>query len=158
MRSTPLVLSRRTAILSAAAALLTGASPRPKRVLFVCQKGTVKSPIARELARSIARSGRIALDVRSRGIAPTEGATPETAAALVRDGISVRSEPLRALTRGDLAWADVVVHFDPLPFAAPGKDVRNWGDTPSVNGNYAAALSDIRHRIVGLIDSLAPVR
>lgn len=157
MRSTiPAGLTRRTAILSAAALLVAAKAPgkRTPRVLFVCQKGTVKSPIARELLRGEAKARGISVKVQSRGVTPAEGASPEVAAALVRDGIKVKRDPLRALTAKDADWADVVVFFDPLPFAVTGKDLRDWRDTPSVNQNYAEALAAMRSRIAGLLDEL----
>lgn len=157
MRSpNPVGLSRRTTLLSAAAMLVAAKAPgkRPPRVLFVCLHGTVKSPIARELLRGQAKARGFALQVRSRGIEPEEGASPEVAAALVRDGIAVKPDPLRALTKAAAAWADVVVFFDPLPFAVTSKDLRDWRDTPSVNQHYAEALNAIRSRIEALLGEL----
>jgi arsenate reductase (thioredoxin) len=150
-------LSRRTAILSVAALLVAAKAPgkRAPRVLFVCLHGTVKSPIARELLRGQAWVRGFAIKVQSRGIEPEEGASPEVAAALVRDGIAVKHDPLRALTPVDTAWADVVVFFDPLPFAPGSKDLRDWRDTPSVNQHYAEALALMRSRIAALLDELA---
>lgn len=152
--------SRRTAILSAAALLVAAKAParRAPRVLFVCLHGTVKSPIARELMRQQAKARGIAVQVRSRGIEPEEGASPEVAAALVRAGIDVKRDPLRALTKADAAWADVVVFFDPLPFTVTGKDLRDWRDTPSVNKSYVEALELMRGRIAALLDELVRQR
>jgi protein-tyrosine-phosphatase len=152
-------LTRRTAILSAAAVLIAAKAPsrRPLRVMFVCQKGTVKSPIGRELLRREAALRQLSVLARSRGIEPKEGASPTTSAALVRDGIAVKRDPLRALSRKDMAWADVVVFFDPLPqpLHLAGKDLRDWRDTPSVNQDYNAAISAITARIAVLLDELA---
>ncbi len=152
-----LVYSRRTAILAAMAAMIAanGPSRRRPRVLFVCEHGTVKSPIARELLRTRATARGIPVKVRSRGIAPKEAATPELAAALVRDGIDVKREPLRRLSRADAKWADVVVHFHPLPLDLPASATRDWTDTPSVNGEYAAAMARIGERIDALLGDLA---
>lgn len=161
MRSTnPGGLSRRTAILSAAAVLVAAKAPakRTPRVLFVCLHGTVKSPIARELLRGQAKAQGFSIKVRSRGVDPEEGASPEVAAALVRDGIHVKRDPMRALTRADADWADVVVYFDPLPFEVTDKDLRDWRDTPSVNKSYAEALTLMRSRIAALLDELEPPR
>lgn len=158
MRSTnPGGLSRRTIILLAAAMLVAARAPgkRAPRVLFVCLHGTVKSPIARELMRGQASARGLSVQVRSRGIDPEDGASPQVAAALVRDGIEVKRDPLRGLTRKDAAWADVVVFFDPLPFEVTGKDLRDWRDIPSVNKNYDEALDLMRRRVAGLVDELA---
>lgn len=153
----PAGLTRRSAILSAAAVLVAARLPggRAPRVLFVCQKGTVKSPIARELMRRQARTRAFAIKAQSRGITPLEGASAEVSAALIQDGIDVRRDRLRALTKADCEWADVVVFFDPLPFEVTGKDLRDWRDTPSVNQHYAQALGAMRQRIAALVEELA---
>jgi len=124
-------------------------------VLFVCAKGTVKSAIARELLRDKAKARGMAVKVRSRGIEPKEGATPETRLALARDRIDTRREPLRRLEAGDARWADVVIAFDPLPFAVSGADLRDWSGTPSVNAEYDAAIAAIAARVDSLLDELA---
>jgi len=149
-------LSRRTTILSAAALLVAAKAPgkRAPRVLFVCLHGTVKSPIARELMRGQAKARGVSIKVQSRGVDPEEGASPEVAAALVRDGIAVKRDPLRVLTAADAVWADVVVYFDPLPFEVTGKDLRDWRDTPSANQHFAEALTIMRRRIGVLLDEL----
>jgi len=150
------VYSRRSAILAAMAAMIAANAParRTPRVLFVCEHGTVKSPIARELlrARAIARGVRV--KVRSRGIAPKEAATPELAAALVRGGIDVKREPLRRLIGADAEWADIIVHFHPLPRDIPAGAARDWADTPSVNGDYTAAMARIGDRIDALLGEI----
>ena len=157
MRNVPNAgLSRRTAILAAAAFVATGGK-NPKespKVVFVCLHGTVKSPIAREIMRSRAESRGIAVRVRSRGIDPEEGASPEVATALIRDHIVVRRDRLQRLTAADGEWADTIVFFDPLPFKFAGKDLRDWTATPSVNQHYADALASIRTRIDALLDEL----
>lgn len=161
MRNTKIAgFSRRAAILTAAAILVAARVPQRKmlRVLFVCLHGTVKSPIARAVMRSRAKARGIAVQVRSRGIEPEEGASPEVAAALVREGIDVYRDPVRRLGQADIAWADIVVFFDPLPFAASGKDLRDWRETPSVSQHYAEALDQIRRRIEALLDNLAQPR
>lgn len=152
----PFGLSRRTFIVTTSTLLIALRRPsaRPPQVLFVCLHGTVKSPIAREILRRRALERNVSVKVRSRGIAPEEGASAELAAALVRDGIDVRHDPLRRLSPTDAAWADVLVYFDPLPFAAANKDLRNWTDIPSVNQHYAQAMAEIRRRIEALIDEL----
>lgn len=158
MRCTnPIGFSRRTAILAGAACAIAAKHPTrvPKRVLFVCLHGTVKSPIAREILRGRAKARNIAVTARSRGIEPAEGATAEVAAALVRDGIKVKRDRLRGLSAADTRWADVVVHFDPLPVEPRGKQTRDWSDTPSVNRDYAVAMAAIRARIEGLLEELA---
>jgi protein-tyrosine-phosphatase len=151
------IFSRRTLILGAVAAALIGnQSPkRPPRVLFVCEHGTVKSPIARELMRRRAAERGLAVWVRSRGVAPEEGGTPELAAALAADRIDPKREPLQKLRKSDFGWADIIVHFHPVPFNASGKKLRDWGATPSPNRHYDESMASLTRAIDALLDELA---
>ena len=158
MRDFKLVwLSRRATVLGGVA-VLAAANARPgsaPHVLFVCLHGTAKSPIAREILRSQAQARGIAVQARSRGVDPEQGASAATAAALIRDGINVQRDPLHRLTKADARWADIIVYFDPLPFAAANRDRRDWTGTASVNAHYAEALEAIRTKIAALLDELA---
>ena len=63
------------------------AGKQAKRVLFICQYGSVKSPIARELFRRRAKERGIAVIALSRGISPEAHIAPSLLAALKADGI-----------------------------------------------------------------------
>jgi protein-tyrosine-phosphatase len=144
-------------ILGACAAMVIGnrAPHHPPRVLFVCEHGTVKSPIARELMRRRAAERGLAVSVRSRGVAPEDGTTPELVAALARDRIDPKRDPLRRLRPADLTWADIVVRFHPLPLQTGNKDVRDWGNTPSPNRAYSESMASLMRAVDALIDELA---
>jgi protein-tyrosine-phosphatase len=130
------------------------AACRPPVVLFVCPAGTVKSAIARETLKQRAAAKGLPLEVRSRGIAPENHVSPELARRLRADGIDPAAEPARAVTAADVAGADVVVAFDEAADAPVMKGSRAWA-TPSWNGNYDAARSDLDQRLDGLIAELA---
>ncbi|MGI8930939.1 MAG: hypothetical protein ACR2FK_00960 [Sphingomicrobium sp.] len=147
-----------------AAALLGGcaANRRPRvasatapRVLFVCQFGSVKSAVAREIFRRRATERRLGVSVQSRGITPEEHASPALAAALRSEGLDRHADPLRALQPGDLVAADVIILFDPLPSGLNSARARDWSDLPSMNADYPAARADLVGRIDRLIDELA---
>jgi protein-tyrosine-phosphatase len=127
---------------------------RPTRVLFVCTYGTVKSAIAREHLRRMARTRGIPLEVTSRGLTPEDHRAPALVAALAAEGIDARADPLRALSQADLDNADVVIAFDtlPAPFAAPA--VRDWSDAPSMNANYEKARDWLVARLSTLLDEI----
>lgn len=142
---------------AAAPKLASGIAPpaTPKRVLFVCQFGTVKSPITRELAKRRAAERGLAIEFAARGITPEEHIAPELASALAADGINPKAEPLQPLTAADVASADIVVVFDKLPAKFVAKDVRDWSSVPSMNSSYPAARADLIARIDRLLDEVS---
>jgi protein-tyrosine-phosphatase len=124
------------------------------RVLFVCQAGTVKSPIARELFRKKAVKRGIRIKSFSRGVAVEDHVTPELRQRLVADGIETRTELAQQLSSGDLKRADIVIGFNPLPAEVRALDIRDWTDVPSVVNDYDNALAVMNSRIDLLLDEL----
>jgi protein-tyrosine-phosphatase len=156
--------SRRSLLLAAfAGAVIMAAGPavarpRPPTVLFVCQFGSVKSAIARELFRRRATERRLSVNVVSRGITPQPHATPALLDQLRRDGIDPDRQPLTRLERRDIELADIVVIFDPLPARLARPDARDWTDTPSLNERYPAARNYLDRRIESLLDEVSAFR
>jgi protein-tyrosine-phosphatase len=126
----------------------------PRSVLFVCPAGTVKSAIAREVARRRALTRGLKVAVSSRGIHPEDHVSPALAARLHADGLDPAAEPARPLTPADLAGADIVVAFDEAAQAPAMSRARVW-DTPSWNANYDLALAAVTGRVDALLDELA---
>jgi protein-tyrosine-phosphatase len=131
------------------------AAEPPPRILFVCQFGSVRSPIARELLKRRAAERGISVAVQSRGITPEPHLSPELAATVEADKLDLASQPLRGLGQGDVDAADVVIHFDPLSAGLRVKNARDWSDIGSMNANYPAARANLMRRIDALIDELA---
>lgn len=151
---------RRAVLLGIGALALAPAATRaePKaapRVLFVCQYGSVKSPIAREILRRRARERGIAVSTISRGITPEAHLPPEIAARLLADGIDPARDGLHRLTPGDLQTGDIVVAFNPLPPGLPVAHGEDWTSVPSVLEAYPAAVADIKRRVELLLDRIA---
>ena len=145
-------------LLATLAAALTpmtavGADERPRSVLFVCQFGTVKSPVARELMKRSAAARGLRLSVAARGITPGQHLTKEVGARLRRDGVDPTAEPLRQLTAADLNGADMVISFDPLPAGMPNAKVRYW-DVPPMLVQYSASKSAMQRKIDALADEI----
>jgi protein-tyrosine-phosphatase len=130
------------------------AACRPQVVLFVCPAGTVKSAIAREALKRRAATAGLAIDVRSRGIAPEDHVSPALAQRLRADGINPAAEPALAVTAADVARADMVVAFDAAAEAPVMKGARAWA-TPSWNADYDTAKADLDRRLDGLVAELA---
>jgi hypothetical protein len=133
------------------------AADKPQ-ILLVCQFGSVKSAIARELLIRRAASRGIALHAWSRGITPEEHLSPTLSVQLRAEQIDPTRQPLTALTSDDLKAADLVIAFDPLPFAIPEGRLLNWSDVPSMNSSYDAARKVLDPRIDALLDRLQQMR
>ena len=130
----------------------------PPRILLVCQFGTVKSPIARELLRRRAAERHIPLHVTARGITPQRHITPGLLTRLKRDGINPTAEPLVKLSPRDIANADLVIAFDKLPAEYRPHRFEDWTDLPSMVNDYTHARLVLDRRIDDLLDRLAAAR
>ena len=111
------------------------------RILFVCPAGSVKSAIAREELKKIAKSQGIRVHAESRGINPENHVSSSLAQHLRMDGIDPRAEPLRRFTPEDTKRADIVVAFDQAA-GAPGLEAARRWQIASWNSQYDDAKSD----------------
>lgn len=133
------------------------AADKPQ-ILLVCQFGSVKSAIARELLIRRAASRGIALHAWSRGITPEEHLSPTLSAQLHAEQIDPTRQPLTALSAVDVDAANMVIAFDPLPFTVSGGKLLDWSDVPSMNSSYDAARKVLDERIDALLDRLQQTR
>jgi protein-tyrosine-phosphatase len=157
-----LKLDRRSLLLAAIAVALTAtpgnaATPRAPHVLLVCQYGSVKSAIARELLKRRSAQRGIALAVQSRGITPELHLPPELKERLAADKLNPEAQPLRRLKSRDVQSADLVIAFDKLPSQFHPRKLIDWTDLPSMVNDYANARAVLDARIDKLLDSLAPI-
>ena len=126
----------------------------PPKVLFICQAGTVKSPVARELFKRRAKERGLLVNVAARGITPEEHMSPKLLAAALADGIDPKIEPVRRLAIEDMRAADVVIYFDRPPFASEFPGALDWTDLPSMNDDYPGTRAIILKRSEPVIDGL----
>jgi len=126
----------------------------PPRVLFICQYGTAKSAIAREVFRQRAQARGIPVLAFSRGITPAEHVSPALRARLLADGIDSTRDPVRTLTPDDIRSADIVVTFAPLPNGMAGKRALDWSASPSMNDAYPRARADLIVRVDALLERI----
>lgn len=92
------------------------------RVLFVCRENAGRSQLAQALYER--RGG----EARSAGSEPADDLYEAVVEALEEVGIDVSGRRPRALTRGDVEWAEVVVTMgcgDACP-VLPGKEYVDW--------------------------------
>jgi len=82
---------------------------RRARVLFLSQDHRLRSQMAEGYARPL---GDRWLEARSAGLSPTR-VDPKAVALMAECGVDIADQVSRALTDEDLAWADLVVTFDP---------------------------------------------
>jgi protein-tyrosine-phosphatase len=111
--------------------------------LFVCQYGSVKSAIARELFRRRARERGINARAFSRGITPEDHVSAQLRAQLATDNLDTAKDRLRAITMTDTRAADYIVVFNPLPSQYAHFPTQDWSDVMSVNQQYDKAISAI---------------
>lgn len=161
--SDPQVWSRRRVI---ASVLLVAASSacthlkatRAPLVLFVCEFGTVKSAVSREVFRRRAAERKIAAAAFSRGLTAEDHASPALQRMLAAEGIDPKSDPATSLTAADWQRADILIWFNPLPPQVRHRDMRDWSDLPSFNDSYTIARPLLERRIDLLLDELARPR
>jgi len=134
---------------------VTQSSTKPPKILFVCQAGTAKSAIAREIFRQRAQERRIAVEVISRGIVIEDHVSPKLKQQLRADGINTTTEPAMPLQLTDWTTSDILVNFNPLPSAVVHEDARDWSDLPSVNDDYFNARAILDERIDALLTEIA---
>ena len=130
------------------------AGDRP-RILLICQFGTVKSAITRELLIRRASERGIAVKAWSRGITPEDHLSPLLKARLGVEQIDHERQALQALFLRDVEKADVVIAFDQLPGSFSRAKVRDWSDVPSMNSPYDAARQVVDKKIDALLDELS---
>lgn len=156
----PQLWSRRqavSAILLAAAssACAHAATVRAPVVLFVCQAGTAKSAITREIFRRRANQRKIAAKALSRGLVIEDHVSPRLRQQLSADGIDPGVDPYQILTAQDWKRADILIWFNPLPPEVKHPAMRDWSDLPSFNDSYAAARPILDQRIDALLDEIS---
>lgn len=155
------VRTRRTVIAAMALAPLAAlpgiaqAKPRAPRVLFICQFGSVKSAISRELFRRRAAERGIAATAFSRGIHPEVHLDPHLRERLAGQGIDPARDGQHRLTRRDLHRADYTVLLDPLPPGLTGRNLRDWTDLGSFNQSYDTEEVRVKAKIDQLLDEIA---
>jgi protein-tyrosine-phosphatase len=147
-------LSLLAASLSSPSDILARSAKIP-RVLFVCQYGSVKSAIARELFRRRARERGINARAFSRGITPEDHVSAQLRAQLAADNLDTAKDRLRAIIMADTRAADYIVIFNPLPSQYAQISTRDWSSVASVNQQYDGARADILVRIDALLDEIA---
>ncbi|MBT1584155.1 arsenate reductase ArsC [Curtobacterium flaccumfaciens] len=126
-------------------------------VLFVCVHNAGRSQMAAGFLQHLA-AGRV--DVRSAGSEPADQLNPVVVAAMLEEGIDIRSEQPALLSTDAVRAADVVITMgcgDACP-VFPGKRYEDW-ELPDPAGLDLDAVrpirDDVRARVQDLLAGLA---
>jgi arsenate reductase (thioredoxin) len=125
----------------------------PRTILFVCLHGAAKSVLAAaDLARLAGRRG-VPVEAVAAGLEPDAEMAPAVVAALLADGVDLRAQRPRQVSREDVAWAGQVVAFGcDLGQLADGVPVERWDEVPAVSAGLEAARAAIGARLEDLLD------
>jgi protein-tyrosine-phosphatase len=126
-------------------------------VLFVCEHGAGRSPIAAAWFDRLAREKGLPHRAVARGTSPDAALSPAAREGLARDGFEASSDRPLPVTTDDLVKAQrIVVMGCPLPAReAVAAKVVDWDGVPGPGDGYDAARDDIRARVQKLVDELA---
>ncbi|WP_412149126.1 arsenate reductase ArsC [Curtobacterium flaccumfaciens] len=126
-------------------------------VLFVCVHNAGRSQMAAGFLQHLA-GGRV--DVRSAGSEPADQLNPVVVAAMLEEGIDIRSEQPARLSTDAVRAADVVITMgcgDACP-VFPGKRYEDWELTDPAGLDLDAVRpirDDVRARVQDLLAGLA---
>lgn len=148
-------------LLAAVAAALPAApaagdgSPAPT-IVFVCEHGVGRSPIAAAYFNRLAEAHRLPHRALSRGTKPDAALPPVVREGLVRDGFDVAALAPARVSPEDLGRAERIVVFGtPLPGrAAVEQKVIDIPDVPGPGAGYERARDAIRAHVERLIEEL----
>ena len=130
-----------------------------KTVLFVCLHGAAKSVLAAADFERLA--GARGLEARAvfAGTEPDPEIAPKVLGELLAEGVDLRGQRPRRVTREDMTGASRVVTFGcELGPLAAGAPVERWDDVPAVGDDFRNARAAIEARLTRLLDDLTAPR
>jgi arsenate reductase len=146
-------------ILAAFVAPSASAAEPLEQVLFVCERGNVKSLMAASYFNQLAAERKLPLRAISRGVSPNSTSVPPAiVAGLQVEGIEVSTYRPVALSLNDASQARHVVTIGTdLPDSAqPAVTTRErWDDVPAASTSYSAARDSLRSHVRDLIQRLS---
>lgn len=131
-----------------------------RRIVFVCEHGSVKSLIAASLFDRTAEQRGLPFRAVSRGVNPEEHVLPAILTAMRGDGFEVEAFRPQRLQTEDVTGAarviaigvDLTAHADEA--RAP---ILSWNDVPPASVDYQAARTALQRHIDTLLDELQKV-
>jgi arsenate reductase len=146
-------------ILAAFVAPSASAAEPLEQVLFVCERGNVKSLMAASYFNQLAAERKLPLRAISRGVSPNSTSVPPAIVAGLHDeGIEVGAYRPVALSPNDASESRHVVTIGTdLPDSTqPAVTTRErWDDVPAASTSYSAARDSLRSHVRDLIQRLS---
>lgn len=144
-------------VASAAPSAMTADSV--EQVLFVCERGNVKSLMAASYFNQLAAERNLPLRAISRGVAPNSTSVPPAiVAGLHAEGIEVDKFQPSALSPDDASQSRHVIAIGtdlPQSTQPPEANIERWNDVPAASTNYAAARDSLRAHVRDLLERLS---
>jgi len=130
-----------------------------KTVLFVCLHGAAKSVLAAADFERLARARGLEARAVFAGTEPDPEIAPKVLGELLAEGVDLRGQRPRRVTREDVTGASRVVTFGcELGPLAAGAPVERWDDVPAVSDDFRKARAAIEARLTRLLDDLTAPR
>ena len=146
-------------MLAALIPLSASAADSVKQVLFICERGNVKSLMAASYFNQLATERKLALRAISRGIAPNSTSVPPAiVAGLHAEGIEVSDYRPIAFGPHDASQSSHIVTIStdlPASTQPAGASPERWDDVPAASTDYAAASDSLRSHVRDLIERLS---
>lgn len=131
--------------------------PAPtKRVVFVCEHGSVKSLIAATYFNQSAKAQGLAFAAVARGTAPEPTVPRVVQDRLKAQGTSVSGFVPQLFRSADLDGASLVVSFDQdiAPIVGDRLPLLHWDNLPGVLADYQRGRDAIVKKVDALLESL----
>jgi arsenate reductase (thioredoxin) len=134
----------------------TSSNQRRTTVLFLCPHGAAKSVLASAYFQRVAQERGLDVRVESAGIEPQEAVSTVVAEHLQRNGYTAPVAKPRAVTKDDLARADVVISMgcDLTHLPSAPRTLQKWDDVPGPSEDFKGADDVIRRRVIALVEEL----
>jgi len=135
----------------------TAPSQHQPTVLFICPHGAAKSVLASAYFQKAAKERGLNVRVETAGVEPQDAVSPAVKAHLERNGYTIPVTRPRAVTKEDLAQADVVISLgcDLSQLPTTPRTVRKWDEVPGPSEDLKGADEQIRRRVMALVEELA---
>lgn len=126
-------------------------------VVFVCLHGAAKSVLAAACFERLAEVRGVRVRALAAGTEPDSEIAPAVLRALLAEGIDLRGQRPRHVTREDLAGAEAVVSFGPdiSALVPPGRPIVRWDDVPALSEDFEAGRAAIVARLPTLLDEVS---
>ena len=132
----------------------------PALVVFVCERGNVKSLMAASYFNELASKRDLPFRSVSRGVAPDSTTVPPLIARALRsEGFDVADFHPTAITAPEISAAARVITIGAALPAATGAEspkFEQWDDVPPASTNYPASSESLKTHVSDLLERLSP--